>query len=42
LLRGFPFINLELVDADAFAMFTDNIFATDRNAVPKGMVEILL
>jgi hypothetical protein len=42
LLAGLPFINLELVDREAFRQFTDRTFATDRNSVPKGMVEVYL
>ena len=42
LLAGLPFINLELVDLTAFEYFTERIFATDRNLVPKGMLEIVL
>lgn len=41
LLVGLPFINLELVDAEGFQQFTERIFATDRNLVPKGMVEVI-
>jgi hypothetical protein len=41
LLAGLPFINMELVDAVAFQQFTERTFATDRNMVPKGMVEIV-
>src|SRR5437660_1371164 len=40
LLAGLPFINLELVDLDGFQQFTEKTFATDRNLVPKGMVEV--
>ena len=42
LLAGLPFINLELVDAEGFQQFTERTFATDRNLVPKGMVEVIL
>lgn len=41
LLAGLPFINLELVDLEAFRQFTEKTFATDRNLVPKGMLEVL-
>jgi hypothetical protein len=41
LLAGLPFINMELVDEAAFEQFTERTFATDRNLVPKGMVEII-
>ena len=40
LLAGLPFINMELVDPAAFQQFTERTFATDRNLVPKGMVEV--
>jgi len=42
LLAGLPFINLELVDAEGFQQFTERTFATDRDSVPKGMVEVIL
>jgi hypothetical protein len=42
LLAGLPFINLELVDAEGFQQFTERTFATDRNLIPKGMVEVIL
>jgi len=40
LLAGLPFINLELVDLEGFQQFTERTFATDRNMIPKGMVEV--
>jgi len=40
LLAGVPFINLELVDTEGFRHLTERTFATDRNQVPKGMVEV--
>ncbi|HEV3257352.1 MAG TPA: hypothetical protein VG013_10765 [Gemmataceae bacterium] len=40
LLAGLPFINMELVDLQGFQQFTERTFATDRNLVPKGMVEV--
>jgi hypothetical protein len=41
LLAGLPFINMELVDSAAFDQFTERTFASDRDLVPKGMVELL-
>jgi len=41
LLAGLPFINMELVEPAAFQQFTERTFATDRNLVAKGMVEVL-
>ena len=35
LLVGLPFINMELVDLEAFRQFTERTFATDRNLVAK-------
>jgi hypothetical protein len=40
LLAGLPFINMELVGAEGFQQFTERTFATDRNLIPKGMVEV--
>jgi hypothetical protein len=37
---GLPFINMELVDLNGFQEFTERTFATDRNMVPKGMLEV--
>ena len=42
LLAGLPFINMELVDLEAFHQFTVKTFATDRDLVPKGMIEVIL
>jgi hypothetical protein len=41
LLAGLPFINLELVDAEGFQQLTERTFGTDRNMVPKGLVEVI-
>ena len=41
LLAGLPFINVELVDPEAFRQFTERTIATDRNLVPKGMIEVV-
>lgn len=41
LLAGLPFINLELVDEDGFKQLTERTFATDRNLVNKGMIEVI-
>lgn len=40
LVAGLPFINLELVDEAGFRQFTERTFATDRNMVAKGMIEV--
>ena len=41
LLAGLPFINVELVDQLAFQQLTERTFATDRNLIRKGMVEVV-
>jgi len=41
LLSGLPFINMELVDQEGFEQFTERTFATDRDMVPKGMIEVI-
>lgn len=41
LLARLPFINLELVDSEGFQQFTERTYATDRNLIPKGMVEVI-
>jgi hypothetical protein len=40
LIAGLPFINIALVDSEAFRTFTEPVFATDRNRVPKRMREV--
>ncbi len=42
LLAGLPFVTLELVRAKPFQQLTERTFATDRNLIPKGMVEVYL
>ena len=41
LLSGLPFVNMELVDQEGFQQFTVKTFATDRDLVPKGMIEVM-
>lgn len=42
LLEGLPFIELKLVEFDEFDEFVDEVFATDRDLVPEGVVEVVL
>ena len=42
LLDGLPFLDLQLVMGPEFALFVEEIFATDRDGVTKGMVEVIL
>jgi len=41
LLSGLPFVNMELVDQQGFDQLTGKTFATDRDLVPKGMIEVM-
>lgn len=41
LIAGLPFINLELVDEAGFRQLTERTFATDRNMMAKGMIEVV-
>ncbi len=42
LLDGLPFIELKMVAAEDFTLLVERIFASDRQAVPKGMIEVEL
>jgi len=42
LVHGLPFLELSLVTQKDFDLLVNEFFATDRNAVSKGMVEINL
>jgi hypothetical protein len=41
LLGGLPFINMEVVDQEGFEQLTQRTSATDRDLVPKGMIEVM-
>jgi Family of unknown function (DUF6932) len=41
LLAGLPFLELNLVSQPDFDVLVGKFFATDRQSVPKGMVEII-
>jgi hypothetical protein len=42
LLAGLPFLEMHLVNEADFNLLVENVFATDRHAVPKGMMEVIL
>lgn len=42
LIEGLPFIDLHIVDAKEFALLVDQVFASDRDSVPKGVIEVVL
>lgn len=39
LTEGLPFLEIDLVDHEDFNLMVERFFATDRKAVPKGMVK---
>ena len=42
LLGGLPFIELKIVGDEDFALFVERIFASDRQSIRKGMIEVVL
>src|SRR5438552_2940946 len=42
LLDGLPFIELKIVGTEDFTLLVERIFGSDRQAVPKGMIEVVL
>jgi len=42
ILNGLPFLEIELVRKEAFHFLVDTIFGSDRQLMPKGVVEVLL
>ena len=42
LSEGLPFIDLHLVEAKEFAILIEQLYATDRDSVPKGVIEVVL
>jgi hypothetical protein len=39
---GLPFLDLDLVEESEFLLLVEEIFATDRNNDPKGLVELMI
>jgi hypothetical protein len=42
LTAGLPFLEIDVVDQDNFDFLVHRIFITDRDCVPKGMIEVIL
>ena len=40
LLGGLPFLDISIVNQKGFDEFVESVFATDRRARPKGMIEV--
>ena len=41
LLEGLPFVTLHLGEEDVFDLFVGLFFASDRQGMPKGMIEVI-
>ncbi|MEI8020209.1 MAG: hypothetical protein WCH39_18545 [Schlesneria sp.] len=39
---GLPFVDLHMVEANEFAILVDKFYATDRDSIPKGVIEVIL
>jgi len=42
LSEGLPFIDLHVVEAKEFAILVEQLYASDRDSVPKGVIEVVL
>jgi hypothetical protein len=42
LRAGLPFLEIDVVDQDNFDFLVDIVFVSDRDRVPKGMIEVIL
>ena len=42
LAAGLPFLEIQVVEEEGFEYLVKRFFATDRDSVPKGMVEVIL
>ncbi|MGA2621044.1 MAG: hypothetical protein ABSF26_25755 [Thermoguttaceae bacterium] len=42
MLTGLPFMGIQVVAEEAFKIFVDEVFSSDRDENPKGMVEVIL
>ncbi|MGA2061641.1 MAG: hypothetical protein ABSG67_14245 [Thermoguttaceae bacterium] len=42
IMNGLPFLEVQMVNQEGFDFFVETVFATDRDTIPKGMVEIIL
>ena len=39
---GLPFIDLHMTEAKEFAIMVEELYASDRDSVPKGVIEVIL
>jgi len=42
ILAGLPFLEIAVVKQDAFNFLVDTMYATNRQQIPKGVVEVIL
>ena len=40
LRQGLPFLEIKIVNTHDYGFFSDVLFATDRDMIPKGMIEV--
>lgn len=40
--EGFPFLDIHSAEPSEFALLVEQFFATDRDGIPKGLVEVIL
>lgn len=40
LVEGLPFLDIKLTELEEFDVFVGKVYATDRNGISKGMVEL--
>jgi hypothetical protein len=42
LSEGLPFIDLQIAEAKEFVVLIESLYGTDRDSIPKGVIEVLL
>ena len=42
LSEGLPFVDLHMTEAKEFAIMVEQLYSSDRDAVPKGVIEVVL
>ncbi len=42
LAEGLPFVDLHMTEAKEFAIMVEQLYGSDRDAVPKGVIEVVL
>jgi hypothetical protein len=42
LTEGLPFVDLHMTEAKEFGIMVEHLYASDRDAIPKGVIEVVL